>query len=189
MFVFVGLGNIGSRYQNTPHNAGFLFADMLREYLGYDTLFSVDEWSIDKLVESQVCFARSKGEKRAIIAKPTTLMNASGRAVRNILKNYNATVTDLVVIHDDLDLKLGEFKIQKGVGPKGHNGIISIVNGVGTTDFLRVRLGIETRQTPEERSRLAGEDFVLKPYSESELVTLSETIADAVKSLRSIIQI
>jgi peptidyl-tRNA hydrolase, PTH1 family len=189
MFLFVGLGNIGKTYEGTPHNAGFYFVDQLHEYLGFDSLYSVDSWKLEKLAEADISNIRKDNEKRGILVKPQTFMNASGRTVAKLIKMFELKPdTDLVLIHDDLDLELGTYKIQKGIGPKGHNGVNSVMSSVGTTNFLRVRIGVETRQNNTEEYRLSGEDFVLKKYSEEELLTLSETISDAVKSLRSLIQ-
>lgn len=188
MYLFVGLGNIGKKYEETPHNAGFMMLDELRDFFGYDSVFSVDDWTLEKLAEAQIAFLRADGSKRAVLAKPTTFMNASGRSVRQLVKMYDVDVkTELILIHDDLDLPLGEYKVQRGVGPKGHNGVNSVVNNVGTTEFIRVRIGVETREG-EMRKNMPGEDFVLRKYNDDEQVKLREVISDSVKSLRSFIQ-
>lgn len=188
MYLFVGLGNIGKKYEETPHNAGFMMLDELREFFGYDSVFSVDDWTVEKLAEAQIAFLRSGGEKKAVLAKPTTFMNASGRSVRQLVKMYGVDVkTELILIHDDLDLSLGEYKVQRGIGPKGHKGVNSVINSLGTIEFIRVRIGIETREG-EMRKNLSGEDFVLRRYNIDELIKLREVISDSVKSLRSFIQ-
>lgn len=184
MLLIVGLGNLGNKYTNTPHNAGFRFVDQLREYLGYDSLYSVDDWKGDKLFESEIVRVRNGNQNPIMLIKPTTFMNASGRAVKKVMSKFEVKAKDLVIVHDDLDLKLGEFKIQVGKGPKKHNGIHSVQNVLGTTDFLRVRIGVETR-TPE--NRIPGEDFVLMPYGPEQQVILDESIAEAVKRLRSMV--
>jgi peptidyl-tRNA hydrolase, PTH1 family len=189
MFLFVGLGNIGKTYEGTPHNAGFYFVNQLHQYLGYDLLYLVDDWKLEKLAEADISNIRKDNEKRGILVKPQTFMNASGRTVSKLIKMFELKAeSDLVLIHDDLDLELGKYKIQRGIGPKGHNGVNSVMSSIGTTNFIRVRIGVETRQNDTDEFRLPGEDFVLKKYSEEEMLTLSETIADAVKSLRSLMQ-
>lgn len=186
MFLVVGLGNIGDKYDDTPHNAGFTFVDELRNFLGYDQLYSVDDWQVEKLAEAQIAFVRTNSEKKIVLAKPTTLMNGSGRSVRNLVKMYEPQIgKEMIVIHDDLDIKLGEFKIQKGVGPRGHKGVMNIEDMLGSGDFWRVRIGVDNRS---DEVRIPGEDYVLKKYSKEELETLRESIVDAIKSLRSVLQ-
>lgn len=81
-----------------------------------------------------------------IMAKPLTFMNESGRSVRVLLDFYKLDISDLVIIHDDLDIKLGEYKIQRAVGPKVHNGLASVERYLSTKDFLRVRMGVDNRK-------------------------------------------
>lgn len=187
MFLFVGLGNIGQKYEDTPHNAGFAFLDEFREFLGWDSLYTVDNWKVDKLFESQICSVRAGSSTRAKLVKPTTYVNASGRPVSLLLKKLELQPQkSLILIHDDLDIKLGEYKIQRGKGPHAHNGVDSVQMMVGTTDFLRVRIGIENR--PSE-NRMPGEDYVLAKMKTEELALLKETYSDIVKSLRNVIEL
>jgi len=189
MFLFVGLGNIGKEYIDTPHNVGFEFIEHFRDYLGYDALYSVDDWKKEKLANAEVCYIRKDNERAGLLVKPQTFMNLSGRSVSKLISMFDLNaMRDLVLIHDDLDLELGSFKIQKGIGPKGHNGVNNVMSLVGGANFLRVRIGVEMRERDNGNFRLSGEDFVLKKYSKDELLTLHETIADAAKVLRSHIQ-
>jgi len=189
MFLFVGLGNIGKKYIDTPHNTGFEFIDKFRDYLGYDNLYSVGAWEVEKLAKAEVCSIRKGNNKAGLLVKPQTFMNLSGFTVSKLVRMFDLdVVNDLVLIHDDLDLELGTFKIQKGIGPKGHKGVNDVMSLVGGAGFLRVRIGIETRQKHREGFILPGEDFVLRKYTKAELLILHETIADAIKSLRSVIQ-
>jgi PTH1 family peptidyl-tRNA hydrolase len=189
MKLFVGLGNIGKKYDNTPHNAGFDFVDKLRDYLGFDALYSVDDWSVEKLADASICYIRKGGVKVGVLVKPHTFMNLSGHSVAKLVKMFDLDAkTDLIVVHDDLDVKLGEYKIQRGIGPKGHKGVNSVINHVGGTDFLRVRLGVETRDRDGTRDIIAGEDFVLKRYGDDDSLLLEETIDDAIRGLRSMVE-
>jgi PTH1 family peptidyl-tRNA hydrolase len=114
-------------------------------------------------------------------------MNASGRAIKKLCTKFEVPADSrFILVHDDLDIKLGSFKIQKGIGPKKHNGVDSVQMSLGRTDFLRVRIGVENR---ESGSRIPGEDYVLTQYSDEENSLLKETCSDAFKNLRSLIQV
>src|SRR3989344_3218324 len=97
----------------------------------------------------------------ALLVKPQTFMNNSGEAVQKIINFYKIDLQDLYVVHDDLDIRLGEYKIQFGKGPKVHNGVSSIEQALGTKDFWRVRIGIDNKDVlgkflPEEKGIIEG---------------------------------
>lgn len=92
-------------------------------------------------------------------------MNLSGKSVQTLMQKHHAKLEDLIIVHDDLDIPLGKFRIVKGYGPKLHNGLESIENKLGTKDFLRVRIGVDNR-LPE--NRIAGIDYVLQDFREKE---------------------
>lgn len=108
-------------------------------------------------------------------------MNRSGIAVRAVINKFD--IDGFVLAHDDLDIPLGKYKIQKEKSPKGHNGVISVESNLGTSDFLRVRIGIENRG---ER-KIPGEDYVLQKYTEEELDTLKVAIEESIQELLSTI--
>lgn len=145
--LIVGLGNPGERYKNNRHNIGFVVLDRLK----------------DKLNE----------EKELYFLKPDTFMNKSGLAVAKIKNFYKINEEDVYVIHDDLDIRLGEYKIQLGVGPKVHNGVDSVEKELGTSNFWRVRIGVDNR---DQEHRIPGEDYVLKDFSREEREVLAEVI-------------
>lgn len=181
MLLFVGLGNPGEKYEQTPHNAGFVALDMLRHSLGYSSAYDVGDWEFDKYTNSFVCIGKATLEPKFVLAKPNTFMNKSGEALTQLVKKYEVDINkDLVVFHDDLDIKLGEYKITRGKNPKGHNGLKSVFHHLKTVDFLTVRIGIENR----EDTNIPGEDYVLKKYSKEEIETLQEGITEAIKKLR-----
>jgi len=126
------------------------------------------------------------GEEKVILAKPTTFMNSSGKAVASLTKlsfpQLNL-VKELVVVHDEIDLPIGEVKVSKDSGSAGHKGVDSVIQSLGTKDFHRVRIGIQpTTGKPEN-----VESFVLKPFAKEEQDALKESIVDAVSSVESFI--
>jgi peptidyl-tRNA hydrolase, PTH1 family len=180
MFLITGLGNPGRQYENTPHNAGFLFLDILREKLLNVPFLQVSEWeNEEKLFASHLCKVRFAGSIEGVLQKPMTYMNNSGVAVNSVYKKFD--VQKFVLVHDDLDIALGSYKIQEGKSPKGHNGVLSVENSLQTTEFTRVRLGIENR----DGRQVPGEEYVLQRYSKEELETLSHAIEDSISELKS----
>ena len=157
--LFVGLGNIGKNYENTRHNAGFIFIDKLIKKLNIELLEKKDFFAL---------FGKTNNTKTKVyLAKPTTFMNDSGKSVQSILNYYKLQPTNLVLIHDDLDIELGNYKIQFGKGPKDHNGVESVEKSLGTTDFWRIRIGVESRDE-NLRKKITGKDFVLIKMKEDE---------------------
>ncbi|WP_063006726.1 aminoacyl-tRNA hydrolase [Nocardia kruczakiae] len=171
--LVVGLGNPGPEYERTRHNAGFLVADVLAERIG--GRFTVHKKSGADLVE-----ARLDGRK-VLLAKPRTYMNLSGRPVAAVARFFSVPPTEVIVVHDELDLPFGSIRLKRGGGEGGHNGLRSISNALSTKDYLRVRFGVGRppgRQDPA--------DFVLKPFSapeRKEVPVLVEQTADAVELL------
>lgn len=177
MNIFVGLGNPGSRYELTRHNAGFMVLDNLSKVL------ECPEFTHNKKVFSDTCKV-----KDAIFVKPQTFMNDSGRAVQSILSFYKMDVEakktggyhNLFVVHDDLDIPLGTFKIQYGIGPKGHNGLLSLYQNLGTQNFWHIRVGVDTR---EGDRTLPPQTYVLEKFSPEEMEVFNRVKIDVVKEL------
>lgn len=167
MYLIVGLGNPGSEYQRTRHNAGFMMVEKLA---------GKREFSLDKKWE-----AETMKEADWLLVKPQTFMNESGRTVRKIMDFYKIGVPDLVVVHDDLDLAFGEYKIQMEKGPKVHNGLKSIEQYLGRNDFWRVRIGIDNRQPGVSYG--TGADYVLSRFSNEEIKELDKVFDEAIKEL------
>ena len=167
MFLIVGLGNPGSKYENTRHNLGFRVLDLLAGGEEWKNKYDSQFLKLDNV----------------ILAKPQTFMNKSGEAVAQILKYYPDA--QLVVIHDELDFPLGSIKIMKNISSAGHNGVQSIIDALGTKDFIRLRLGIDNSQT---RGELPGDDYVLQKFSpdEENIVKEALTLAkDAIEILQT----
>ena len=169
MKLLVGLGNPGEKYVNNRHNAGFMMLDFLLKQ-GQDVKFKFDKHSQSKKLEFDT------GKDRIILAKPQTFMNESGNSVKNLIINHQLSAINLVVVHDDLDIRLGEYKIQFGRGPKKHNGVESIEKALRTKDFWRVRIGVDNRLTG---NRIAGETYVLQNFTSKERAVL-KTVFDKV---------
>lgn len=179
MFLITGLGNPGKEYENTPHNAGYFFVDSLREYLLSNTNLQISQWKAEKIFLSDICRIKKDGELIGILQKPLTYMNLSGSAVKLILKKFKTDKYALV--HDDLDIPLGKFKIQQGKSPKGHNGVSSVESVLKKKDFLRIRIGIENRGD----RIIPGEEYVLMPFSKKEKAVLNGCIQLSIEGLAS----
>ena len=171
--LVVGLGNPGPEYERTRHNAGFLVADVLAERIG-------GRFTVHKKSGADLFEARLDGRK-ILLAKPRTYMNLSGRPVAALARFFSVPPTEVIVVHDELDLPFGSIRLKRGGGEGGHNGLRSISNALSTKDYLRVRFGVGRppgRQDPA--------DFVLKPFSapeRKEVPVLVEQTADAVELL------
>ncbi len=167
MYLIAGLGNPGEDYEKTRHNIGFIFADKIAEG---------EAFRLEKKWEAKVL-----QKKDFLLVKPMTYMNDSGRAIRKVADYYQVEAENVVVVHDDLDIAFGEYKIQKEKGPKVHNGLKSVEQNLGETHFWRVRVGIDNRQPG--LSYGTGADYVLSKFSKDELKELGPVISEAVKEL------
>ncbi len=151
MKLIVGLGNPGQKYEGTRHNAGYIVVDEILN-------------SKHETLNRPLAKLRHEADK-TLIFKSKNFMNASGEAVKKLVDFYKVDLDDLYIVHDDLDIKLGEYKIQKGIGPKEHKGILSVDQALGTRQYWRVRVGVENR---DFGNRISGEDYVLQKFNEDE---------------------
>ncbi|OGH84955.1 MAG: aminoacyl-tRNA hydrolase [Candidatus Magasanikbacteria bacterium RIFOXYC12_FULL_33_11] len=180
MKLIVGLGNPGKKYDKTRHNVGFMIVEELHKQL---LSFGINDWELSKKFNAYISGCSINGEK-IILAKPTTYMNRSGEAVQNIGHYYKMHQKDIVVVHDDKDIMLGEIKIQENRGPAGHNGIKSIIEYIGTQDFLRVRVGIAS----ENKKKMSDiPKFVLDKFGILEKKKLHASISEAIEKIMGII--
>ena len=178
MFILTGLGNPGKEYELTPHNAGYMFLDSFREYLLKETNLEVSEWIDEKkMFLSEICKIKKSGELIGILQKPLTYMNSSGSAVSLLKKKYPKS--EYILVHDDLDIPLGNFKINMSKSPKGHKGVMSVEGVLKSKEFLRVRIGIENRGG----RLIAGDEYVLIPYSKKEQAILKKSIDESIEVL------
>jgi peptidyl-tRNA hydrolase, PTH1 family len=173
MRLIVGLGNPGPEYEWTPHNMGFLAIDGIAERAGIRITRPE--------AKSYVGRGKFAGEE-VILAKPQTMMNLSGAAVRMLLEKYECDPAELIVLTDEVDLPWGMLRIRERGSAGTHNGLKSIVSAVGSGEFIRVRLGIK----PE---KIWGElrDYVLSKLSRAEREIAGQMVTDATDAVELII--
>jgi PTH1 family peptidyl-tRNA hydrolase len=178
MKLVVGLGNPGVKYETTRHNAGFLAIDYL-----------ASEWKATgpTSVHDGEVWQASVGGEKTLLLKPTTFMNESGRAVAPLFKFYKLTPEDLIVIHDDLDLKINALRLKTGGGTGGHNGLKSIDAHLGAAHigYHRIRMGIGR---PAPGNRIETVDYVLQQYRDDELIGLNPLLEKITQAGKRMIQ-
>ncbi len=162
--MVVGLGNPGPEYQHTRHNIGFHVLDSMNLDFQFEKKFKAD------IAKSFDC----------LYVKPQTFMNVSGEAVRAVADYYKISPEDIIVVYDDKDITFGTIRLRSGGSSAGHNGVQSIIDHLGTSEFPRVRIGIQQR---EQRSHDAAANFVLSNFTESESVVLEEIAESAVGAI------
>ncbi|MFN2494600.1 MAG: aminoacyl-tRNA hydrolase [Pseudonocardiaceae bacterium] len=170
--LLAGLGNPGPGYAGNRHNVGFMVLDELARRVG--GRFKAHKAGAD-LLETRLA------GRRAALVRPRSFMNISGHAVARAARFFKVAPTDVVVVHDDLDLDYGVLKLKRGGGEGGHNGLRSISESLGSRDYLRVRFGIG-----RPPGRLDPADYVLQDFSvlqRRELDLLVDRCADAVEQL------
>ncbi len=164
--MIAGLGNPGPRYQATRHNAGFWFADALAgAWAG--------QFKVSSRFHGEVCEASMAGQTRWIL-KPGVFMNRSGQAVAALADFYKIPVRQILVAHDELDLPPGTVRLKQGGGNGGHNGLHSVMESMGSSDFARLRIGIGH---PGHRDLVT--DYVLGKPSQEDRRAMEESIAAA----------
>lgn len=176
MKLLVGLGNPGEKYLNTRHNVGFLFLDFVAKKAG-----KKDAFTVNKKCDGEVCDVHvdnSQGTQKILLLKPHTFMNDSGRAVKKCMDFYKIALDDVIIIHDDLDIAFGQFKIQHAKGPKVHNGITSVESSIQSPEFLRIRIGVENRTEP-----ISGSEYVLQDFTKEESMHLYGIFSDIFAAL------
>lgn len=165
--MIAGLGNPGARYQATRHNAGFWFADALAQGQG-------GRFKASSRFHGEICELALAGQVCSIL-KPDTFMNRSGQAVAGLAGFYKIPVEQILVVHDELDLPPGTVRLKQGGGNGGHNGLHSIMESIGSSDFVRLRIGIGH---PGHRDLVT--DYVLTKPSQEDRQAIEEAIDAAV---------
>jgi len=168
MKLIVGLGNYGPEYEKTRHNYGFMVVDEIAKEHGFPDF---------KLSKEHSAFISMKND--CILINPQTYMNLSGKAVKSVASYYKIEPKDILVIHDDADIDLGEIKEAESRGSAGHNGVRSIIDELKTNEFKRLRMGINSDDPSFKGKEL--EDVVLKNFGSNEEPIVEETIKEAVK--------
>lgn len=168
--LIVGLGNIGEKYTHTRHNAGFLFADYLVHFFMKSKGFDYDTQ------ENKTYKVYNFEKLNLVCIKPLLLMNRSGEALLEYIKYKDYSLSEILVVHDDLDIGLGKYKLQLTKSPKLHNGISSVENSLSGKEFYRLRVGVENRKGIP----IPGLSYVLKSFSEEEFKQLEDVFNDIV---------
>lgn len=165
MKLVVGLGNPGGKYIGIRHNLGFEVLNELAKK------FNLVDWSKEEKFKSELIKT-----PELILARPQTYMNNSGMAVKLLASFYKIAPEDIIIVHDELDLSLGKIKVRIGGAAAGHHGVESIINTLGTDQFIRVRLGIGPAVGVVEK-------FVLQPFTPREKPQVKHMIKQAIKAL------
>ncbi|KJS85667.1 MAG: peptidyl-tRNA hydrolase [Peptococcaceae bacterium BICA1-8] len=169
MFMIVGLGNPGRKYDNTRHNIGFWVVDKIAEQLN----IKIDKKQAKALVQTTFW-----DDKKILLVKPQTYMNLSGQSVMQLINFYQDQVENFIIIHDDLDLQVGQLRFKSGGGTGGHNGLKSIVQYTNSQEFDRLKIGISK---PEYHDVV---DYVLTPFTKEEKETMDLGVKRAVEGLK-----
>lgn len=175
LFIVVGLGNPGREYQDTRHNVGFKTVDEIGERL---------KISISKSKHKAIIGEGTLGTKRIVLVKPQTYMNLSGESVREVTDWYKASLDNVIVVYDDIDLPLGRIRIRADGTPGTHNGMRSVVGTLNSINFPRVRMGIGR---PTEPMDLA--DYVLSRFKDEEKAEIDKEIKTAADAVMDIIEL
>jgi PTH1 family peptidyl-tRNA hydrolase len=173
MRVVVGLGNPGARYHGTRHNVGFAVVDALAESPSASKFQSRFSALVAELME---------GDQKVLLVKPETFMNLSGRCVRQIMDFYQLSATDLLVVCDDVNLPLGRLRARAKGTHGGHNGLRDIQNHLGTTEYARLRIGVDAADEGELV------DHVLGRFRPAERPIIEDALALAVQAVSVWIQ-
>ncbi|MFA6190548.1 MAG: aminoacyl-tRNA hydrolase [Candidatus Staskawiczbacteria bacterium] len=169
MIIIIGLGNPGEQYKNTRHNVGFMVIDDFAKKNDFP------DFILQK--KSKALTSEQDG---IILVKPQTFMNKSGSAVKKIISKNKDRVSNIIVVHDDIDLPVGTIKIVQERGSAGHKGVESIIKSIGNNGLIRLRIGIGSSKKTEAIK------VVLKNFSEEEKIILNEAVERAVEALGSL---
>jgi len=173
VYLIIGLGNPGKRYESTRHNVGFMAVEKLAARL---------EIQLKQKSFNALWGKGSITGNNILLAEPQTFMNLSGTAVRQLQSFFKTDISNLIVIHDDLDLPFGAIRLKAGGGTAGHKGLASIESNLGTSEFIRVRLGIGK---PVDKSRIEG--YVLEPFRKEEQEVLPDILGKAADASAEIV--
>lgn len=171
MWLVAGLGNPGDDYADTRHNIGFMVIDVL------SARYSI---SIRQKTANFLYGRGFIGEQKAILMKPLTFMNRSGNAVWEVMR-MSEEIDNILVVHDDLDLETGVIRIRKAGSAGGHNGVQSIIDRLGSQDFIRLKIGIG------RPNRGPAEKYVLRRFNKQERPVMEEAVEKAADAVQEIL--
>ncbi|MBO5378327.1 MAG: aminoacyl-tRNA hydrolase [Ruminiclostridium sp.] len=174
-YIICGLGNPGTQYENTRHNAGFM---------AIDTIAKNKNAEIKKLRFKSLTGDIMLGGVRCLLMKPTTFMNNSGEAVREALSFYKLPPEKLIVIYDDISMDVGRTRIRRKGSDGGHNGIKSIILCTNSDSFPRIKIGVGAKPHPDYN--LA--DWVLSPFLKEQAEALESSLSNAAAAAELMVQ-
>ena len=177
MKLIVGLGNPGEKYKNNRHNIGFVVVDELVNRLKVKDESEELNFQLKSKFDAEIVQT-----KDYVLAKPTTFMNDSGKAVAAISRFYKIKSKDIFIIHDDLDIPLGSYKIQHGKAPKVHNGLLSVEQTLGTNLYWNVRVGVENREVRGNKG-VPGVVYSLQDFGPDERKIVDKVVEEVVADL------
>ena len=172
-FLLVGLGNPGPKYAATRHNVGFMAVDRVSDVLR----IPLTQQKFHGRYGTGFC-----GDRRVVLLEPDTYMNLSGKSVAAAAGFYGLEPSNVVVLHDEIDLEPGVLKVKIGGGHGGHNGLRDIIDKLGSRDFIRVRIGVGRG----ERGDVTG--WVLSPFTHEEAHALDDTLETAAQIVEMIVK-
>lgn len=183
MKLIVGLGNPGEKYEKTRHNVGFVVLDKLAKVIPPRRDVGQSRgWEKSVKFLGEVIL-----DKNIILLKPSTFMNESGKAVVAIKNFYKIENKDIYVVHDDLDIPLGKYKIMFGKGPQIHRGLLSVEEKLGTDEFWNVRVGIENREVRGNKG-VPGVVYSLEDFNQDEIKLIDEVVNQVTLELKGVIR-
>lgn len=172
-YIIAGLGNPGTKYENTRHNVGFMAVDTLAEEKSFD---------IKKLKFKSLCADVTIASKHCLVMKPTTFMNNSGEAVAEAARFYKIKPENIIVIFDDISLDVGNMRIRRKGSDGGHNGIKSIIMHLNSDKFPRIKLGVGKKPHPDYDLK----DWVLSDFKRDDIAKLKDVCAKSCDALELI---
>ncbi len=181
MKLIIGLGNPGKNYKKTRHNVGFMVLEALRDTLPQE---DCSAWELSKKFNAEIATC-TYHEKKIILAKPMTFMNDSGIAAELIAAYYKIPPHDIIVVHDDKDLVLGDVRTQANRGAAGHRGVQSVIQHLGNYDITRVRIGIRGSRETELADTAK---FVLGKFGLLERSAIKKSIAQSVAKILDLLK-
>ncbi|WP_366923349.1 aminoacyl-tRNA hydrolase [Metallumcola ferriviriculae] len=172
MKLIAGLGNPGAKYEATRHNAGFMVADLVADYL--NVAINRTRW--------RSCYGKGRYQgQEVMVVKPQTFMNLSGEAVSEVYRYFKLSLQDLIVVYDDLDLPLGKIRIRPSGGAGGHKGLASIIQHLGSEDIVRVRVGVGRSERDDTV------DYVLSVFDDEQWEVIKPALGNAAKAVTALI--
>ena len=175
MYIIVGLGNPGRRYENTKHNVGFITLDLLAEKHGI---------KINRIKHKALVGEGIISGQKVLLVKPQTYMNLSGNSVREVLSYYKIDLQNLIVVYDDVDISMGRRRRRKRGSAGTHNGMRSIIYDIQDDNFPRVRIGIGG----EDKGRMRLTDYVIGGFKKEDKKIMQKSISRAVEALECILE-